>query len=61
MALYQHSQRGDKLRERLAFGILVAILIFLFAFVFAVLGRGEYEPSTEGSVEPAPIVSSVLV
>jgi len=49
------------LRERLAFGILVAILIFLFAFVFAVLGRGEYEPSTEGSVEPAPIVSSVLV
>lgn len=48
------------MRERLAFGILVAILIFLFAFVFAVLGRGEYEPSTEGSAEPAPVVSSVL-
>ncbi|MGI8650450.1 MAG: hypothetical protein ACR2KW_08745 [Rubrobacter sp.] len=30
-----------------AFVILVAIMIFLFAFTFAVLGKGEYEPSTE--------------
>jgi hypothetical protein len=30
------------------FLILVAILVFLFAFVFAVLGKGEYEPSHEG-------------
>lgn len=36
-------------RERLTFLILVAILVFLFAFVFAVLGKGEYEPSHEGS------------
>ena len=35
-------------RERVAFLIMVAILIFLFAFVFAVLGKGEYEPSHEG-------------
>ena len=47
--------------ERLAFGILVAILIFLFAFVFAVLGRGEYEPSSEGSVEPTPIVYPIQI
>ncbi|MCA3748754.1 MAG: hypothetical protein IN808_06395 [Rubrobacter sp.] len=36
------------MRERLAYGILVAILIFLFAMTFAVLGKGEYEPSPEG-------------
>jgi hypothetical protein len=32
-------------RERLAFGILIILLIFLFAFTFAVLGKGEYEPT----------------
>ncbi|MDF2702323.1 MAG: hypothetical protein K0S10_1267 [Rubrobacteraceae bacterium] len=32
------------MRERVAFVILVAVLIFLFAFTFAVLGKGEYEP-----------------
>lgn len=36
-------------REQVGFIIMVAILIFLFAFVFAVLGKGEYEPSHEGS------------
>lgn len=34
------------MRERLVYGILIAILIMLFAFVFAILGRGEYEPSS---------------
>lgn len=33
------------MRERLAFGILIGIMILLFAFVFAVLGKGEYKPS----------------
>lgn len=33
------------LRERVAFVILIAVLIFLFAITFAVLGKGEYEPS----------------
>ncbi len=32
------------MRERLAFGILIVLLIFLFAFTFAVLGKGEYVP-----------------
>lgn len=45
--------RGEMLRERLAFGVLIAIMIILFAFVFAVLGRGEYEPSKAGSA-PGP-------
>ena len=35
------------MRERLAFGVLIILLIFLFAFTFAVLGKGEYEPGTE--------------
>lgn len=56
------AQRGEKVRERLAFGIMVFILIFLFAFVFAVLGRGEYEPSTvedhSSSEPPAAYVLS---
>ncbi len=38
-------ERGDEVRERLAFGILIVLLIFLFAFTFAVLGKGEYEPA----------------
>jgi hypothetical protein len=43
-------------RERLAFGILILLLICLFAFTFAVLGKGEYEP-TGGE---APRVASNL-
>lgn len=38
------------MRERLSFGILVGLLVFLIAFVFAILGKGEYVPPTsEGS------------
>ena len=33
------------MRERIAFGILILLLILLFAFTFAVLGKGEYEPT----------------
>ena len=40
------------MRERVAFTIMVAILIFLFAFTFAILGKGEYEPSHEGRSAP---------
>jgi hypothetical protein len=40
------------LRERLAFAILIAVLIVLFAFTFAVLGKGEYEPS-DGDAPPS--------
>ena len=46
-----------KLRERLAFGILIAIMIFLFAFVFAVLGKGEYKP---GGNSAQPVFAQVL-
>jgi hypothetical protein len=41
-------------RERLAFGILIILLIFLFALTFAVLGKGEYEP---GGAAPSPVSS----
>ena len=40
------------MRERVAFVILVTILIFLFALTFAILGKGEYEPSHEGDAAP---------
>jgi hypothetical protein len=50
-------ERGDELRERLAFGILILLLILLFAFTFAVLGKGEYEPAQEAP----PHVTSSLV
>jgi hypothetical protein len=43
-------------RERLAFGILIVLLIVLFAFTFAVLGKGEYKPGGEAP----PHVSSGL-
>jgi hypothetical protein len=49
-------ERGDWVRERVVFTIMVAILIFLFAFTFAVLGKGEYEPSNEGGMAPAPSI-----
>jgi hypothetical protein len=49
-------ERGDEVRERLAFGILILLLIILFAFTFAVLGKGEYEPGGEAP----PQVSSSL-
>ena len=41
------------MRERVAFGVLIVLLIVLFALTFAVLGKGEYKP-TGG----APQVSS---
>ena len=50
-------ERGDRVRERVAFTIMVAILIFLFAFTFAVLGKGEYEPSHEGGSAPLQAAS----
>ena len=47
-----------RLRERVAFGILIVLLIFLFAFTFAVLGKGEYEPALIDS--PLAQVASTL-
>lgn len=39
-------------RESFAFGLVVFVLITLFAITFFVLGRGEYEPGgAEGSAE----------
>ena len=50
-------ERGDGVRERLTFGILIVLLIFLFAFVFAVLGKGEYEPGGERDSSPTLAMS----
>jgi hypothetical protein len=46
-------------RERVGFVIMVAVLIFLFAFTFAILGKGSYEPSGEENASaPAFAVSA---
>ena len=46
------------MRERVAFVILVSVLILLFAFTFAILGKGSYEPSGEGYSAPLKASSS---
>jgi hypothetical protein len=51
-------ERGDEVRERLAFGVLILLLIVLFAFTFAVLGKGEYEPGG-GATQPPQVSSSL--
>lgn len=43
-------------RESFAFGLLVFVLITLFAITFFVLGRGEYEPG--GAEASADLVVS---
>jgi hypothetical protein len=46
-------------RERVAFVIMVAILIFLFAFTFAILGKGRTNlRGKENASAPAFLVSA---
>lgn len=40
------------MRERVTFGILIVLLIFLFAITFAILGKGKYEPAGRPSSPP---------
>ncbi len=40
------------MRDSIVYVLLIGILIILFAMVFAILGRGEYEPSA-GNIAPA--------
>ena len=48
--------RGDSLlRERVAFLIIIAVLIVLFALTFAVLGKGAYEPGGNTSPIDYPV------
>ncbi len=46
------------MRERVTFLIMVAVLIFLFAFTFAILGKGAYEPSGEENASASAFVVS---
>jgi hypothetical protein len=36
--------KGDDMRERMAYLLMVCVMILLIAVVFAVLGKGEYQP-----------------
>ena len=42
------------MRERVAFGVLIILLIFLFALTFGVLGKGEYVPGGGEAPPQAP-------
>ncbi|WP_162924488.1 hypothetical protein [Rubrobacter indicoceani] len=47
--------------QGIAFVLLISVMIFLFAFTFAVLGKGHYEPSSEeegGFVVPVVTVNA---
>ena len=44
MAFGVTCNKGDGVRERVAYLFMIGILIFLIAVVFAVLGKGEYQP-----------------
>ena len=53
MASGQTCNKGDDVRERVAYLFMIAILILLITVVFAVLGKGEYQPpppEEQGSV-----------
>ncbi len=39
----------------MAFLIIIAVLIFLFALTFAVLGKGAYEPGGEAPPPAYPV------
>ena len=39
--------KGDGVRERIAYLFMIAILIVLIAVTFGVLGKGEYQPPKE--------------
>ncbi len=52
------NERGERVRERVTFGILIVLLIFLFAITFAILGKGEYEPGA-GRPSSPPLALSL--
>jgi len=45
-------------RERIVFGLMVFILIMLFAILFYVLGRGEYQAKAD--LWSQPVASSTM-
>jgi hypothetical protein len=48
-------------RERVAFVIMVAILIFLFTLTFAILGKGSYEASSNSAKsDSAPLQATAF-
>ena len=59
MAFGQTCNKGDDVRERVAYLFMIAILILLITVVFAVLGKGEYQPpppEKQGSVSSSKLL-----
>ncbi len=57
MALGEICNKGDNVRERLAYLFMITVLIVLMALTFGVLGKGEYKtpgpPEEQGYVSAA--------
>jgi hypothetical protein len=48
--------KGDDVRERIAYLFMIGILILLITVVFAVLGKGEYQPPPVEEQEKASVL-----
>jgi hypothetical protein len=53
--------KEDNLRERMAYLIMLAMLILLVTFILAVLGKGEWQAPTRQDQEKASISQDLLL
>ena len=53
--------KGDNVRERLAYLIVIAMLILLVTFVLAVLGKGEWQAPSRQEQEKGSISQGLLL
>lgn len=60
MAFGDARNKEDKVRERLAYLILIGMMILLTTVMFAVLGKGEYQPPTVEEQEKGSISHGLL-
>ena len=61
MALGDIRNKEDYLRERMAYLIVLAMLILLVTFILAVLGKGEWQAPTRQEQEKASSPHKLLL
>jgi hypothetical protein len=55
MTIADDCNKEDGMRERMAYLILIGMLIILATFVLAVIGKGEYQPPSPEKQEQGSI------
>ncbi len=60
MLLGDIRNKEDNLRERMAYLLVLAMLILLVTFILAVLGKGEWQAPTREEQEKASISQDFL-